>query len=249
MKIQLIRHATLLLHVYNKKILVDPVLSYAGSISPIPDVPNQNSNPLVELPIGIEAITDCDGVLVTHTHIDHFDPAAAKLLPKNIPVFCQSQDEAKLHSYGFTHVYVVHTSFTWNGINFNRTEGKHGQGELAVKMAPVSGFIISAQHEPVVYIMGDTVWCPEVISSMEQFNPDIAVCNCGGAQFSYGEPITMTTEDISELCLQYPNTKVIAVHMDAWNHCRLSRKDLRCYINSENIHNVCVPEDGESIIQ
>ncbi|MBU3091041.1 MBL fold metallo-hydrolase [Clostridium sp. CF011] len=246
MKIQLIRHATLILSVNNKRILVDPVLSEAGSIAPIGNVPNQKYNPLVELPISIDDITNCDAVLVTHTHRDHFDDAAAKLLPKSIPIFCQPEDEMKLKSYGFTDVYAIQDNYTWNNIIFNRTKGKHGHGVLAMKMAPVSGFVISLKGEIPVYIAGDTVWCTEVEKSIENFKPGIVVCNCGGAQFKYGKPITMTTKDLHELCRRYENIKIVAVHMEAWNHCRLSRKGLKCYLSANSISiNVSIPEDGE----
>lgn len=246
MKIQLIRHATLILSVNNKRILVDPVLGEVGSIAPIANVPNQKYNPLVELPISIDDITNCDAVLVTHTHRDHFDDAAAKLLPKSIPIFCQPEDEIKLKSYGFTDVHQIQDTYTWNGIIFNRTKGKHGHGVIAMKMAPVSGFVISLKDEPSVYIAGDTVWCTEVGKSIEKFKPRIVVCNCGGAQFKYGKPITMTTKDLHELCRRYETIKIIAVHMEAWNHCRLSREDLRSYLSSNNINtNVSIPGDGE----
>jgi len=246
LKIQLIRHATLIISINNKRILVDPMLSEAGSMPPIQDVPNQNYNPLVELPIDIDTITNCDAVLVTHTHSDHFDDTATKLLSRNIPIFCQPEDEIKLQSYGFTDVHPINTTYIWNDITFNRTNGRHGHGVIAMKMSPVSGFVISSKGEPTVYIAGDTVWCKEVEKSTEKFKPGIVVCNCGGAQFKYGKPITMATEDIHELCHRYPNIQVVAVHMESWNHCRLSRKDLKYYISSNNITNtVIIPEDGE----
>lgn len=248
MKIQLIRHATLIIYLNNKKILVDPMLSPAGSISPIPDVPNQNSNPLVDLPINIDSIINCDAVLITHTHIDHFDDAAAKLLSKNLPVFCQPEDEAKIQAYGFINVHPIADTKIWNDITFYRTKGKHGHGELAIKMAPVSGFVISCTGEPSVYIAGDTVWCDEVEKSIEKLKPQIIVCNCGAAQFSFGKPITMAAEDIHKLCCRFPNVKIVAVHMEAWNHCRLTRKDLKYYIYKNSIKNIIyIPKDGSSL--
>jgi len=248
LKIQLIRHATLIISVNNKRILVDPVLSAKGSMAPIENVPNQNYNPLVELPIAIDSITNCDAIIVTHTHRDHSDDVAAKLFSKNIPIFCQPEDEIKLQHYGFTDVHSISTTFIWNNIVFNRTNGKHGHDELAIKMAPVSGFVISCSAEPTVYIAGDTVWCKEVKDSIDKFKPEIIVCNCGGAQFDHGDPITMATQDINELCLRYSSLKIVVAHMDAWNHCRLSRKDLINYINTNNINtNVIIPQNGEEL--
>jgi L-ascorbate metabolism protein UlaG (beta-lactamase superfamily) len=245
LKVQLIRHATLIISINNKRILVDPLLSNAGSMAPIPKVPNQNYNPLVELRVSIDNIINCDAVLVTHTHRDHFDDAAAKLLSKNTPVFCQPEDEIKMQSNGFTDVHPIDDSYIWDNIIFNRTAGKHGHDEMAEKMAPVSGYVISCPQEPPIYIAGDTVWCREVEKSIEKFQPEVIVCNCGGAQFDHGKPITMTNEDIYEITRRYENIKIIAIHMEAWNHCRLSRKELKQYISANNISNVFIPQDGE----
>lgn len=249
MKIKLIRHATLIIYVNGKKILVDPMLSPAGTYSPIEGVTNHNFNPLVELPINIEKITNCDAILLTHTHSDHFDDAAIKLLSKCLPVFCQPEDKAKLYKLGFTNVFSINSTFTWEGITFTRTAGKHGHGIIALKMAPVSGFVISSIGEPSVYIAGDTVWCKEVNNSIEKFKPEILVCNCGAAQFPIGKPITMTAEDIYKIANSFPNIKLVAVHMEAWNHCRLSRKALKCYIAKHNFSSqVSIPSDGETLI-
>ncbi|URZ07752.1 MBL fold metallo-hydrolase [Clostridium felsineum] len=246
MKVQLIRHATVILYLDNKKILIDPMLSPINSMVPIPDVPNESLNPLVELPINIKNIINCDAVLITHTHRDHFDDAAASRLPKNITVFCQPEDEIKIKAYGFIKVYSIHDSYTWDNITFNRTGGKHGHDEIALQMAPVSGFVISSKGQPSIYITGDTVWCGEVKEAIKKYKPEIIVCNCGAAQFSYGKPITMNADDIHRLCKEFQQLKVIAVHMEAWNHCRLSRKDLKYYINRNNIEkSVLVPDDGE----
>ncbi|MGV8984214.1 hypothetical protein [Clostridium sp.] len=58
----------------------------------------------------------------------------------------------------------------------------------------------------------------------------------------------MTTQDINALCLRYSSLKVVAVHMEAWNHCRLSRKDLINYININIINtNVLIPQNGEEL--
>lgn len=249
MNIQLIRHATLLLSVNDKKLLVDPLLSPKGTMPPVPDVPNQQMNPLVDLPVSIEHLLACDAILVTHTHRDHLDQTAVELLPKNKPLFCQPDDKEQLKSMGFADVRPVAESVAWEGITFHRTGGKHGHGLLALKMAPVSGFVIASPVEPTVYIMGDTVWCPEVEQAIRKFNPEIAAANCGGAQFAYGEPITMSTEDLYKLCTGYPDLKVVAIHLEAWNHCRVTRKDLQQYIAQEGLRNhFYIPADGETLI-
>jgi len=249
MKIQFIRHATLILHFNNKKILVDPVLSQKGTISAIENVPNKNNNPLVDLQIPIESIVNCDAVFVTHMHRDHFDDMAIAKLSKNITIFCQPEDESKIKEYGFVNVISIKNSLEWEGIIINRTKGKHGHGIIAKKMAPVSGFIISALNEPNVYLMGDTVWYSYINHVLKKHVPDVVICNCGEATFSLGKAITMNSQDILSICNKLPSAKVVAVHMEAWNHCKLSRKALHDFTISNNIEKqVFIPEDGDLII-
>jgi L-ascorbate metabolism protein UlaG (beta-lactamase superfamily) len=50
MKMQLVRHATLLLEYAGMRLLVDPMLSDAGSMAPIQNSPHPRNNPLVPLP-------------------------------------------------------------------------------------------------------------------------------------------------------------------------------------------------------
>lgn len=249
MEFQLIRHATLLLTLNNKKMLVDPILNPRGSMEPVEEVPNQNLNPLVELPIPIDTIVDCDAIFVTHCHRDHFNEETAKLLPKNVPLFCQLEDEDRLQKLEFTDVRPVKDLLIWEDMKIIRTNGRHGYGLTAIKMAPVSGFFLSVPGEPSVYIAGDTVWCSCTQTAIETYLPDIIICNCGEATFATGKPITMDRQNVLSVCNSMPSTKVIAVHMEAWNHCRLTRKELREFIISNGIqHQVLVPEDGEKIM-
>src|ERR671925_2176099 len=117
MRLRLIRHATLLVEYAGQRILVDPMLDDAGARPPIENSPNPRKNPLVPLPVSAqEATSNVNCVLVSHTHSDHWDGNAAKLLPKQIPLFGQVEDEAKFRSQGFTNIQPVRESMTFNGI-------------------------------------------------------------------------------------------------------------------------------------
>lgn len=245
MKIQLIRHATLLLSLNNKRILVDPMLSSAGEMDAIPNV-NNNKNPLVELPVKLDIVNEVDAVLLTHTHRDHFDETAVQLIPKDMKVFCQPVDKEKIKGKGFRNVISIEDSYVWEGITFNRTKGHHGTGKIEKEMGLVSGFVITEQNKPSLYITGDTIWCTEVEEALETYKPEITVIFAGAAKFSEGDAITMTAEDIYHVCRKAPNTKVIAVHMEAWNHCRLTRVELKNFLEKQSLSDqVYIPYDGE----
>jgi len=248
MNLQLVRHATLVLQMNGLRIAVDPMLSPAGALDPTAPAENDRRNPLVELPSEFSGFGDLDAVIVTHTHRDHLDDAAVSVLPKELPLFCQPEDEAKLSERGFRNVHAVKESEVWNGIRLTRTGGRHGAGEMAQKMGPVSGFVLQSEGEPVLYIAGDTVWYPEVREALRRFQPDVTVVNAGGARFLTGGPITMTGPDVEQVYRSLPQTRVVAVHMGAWNHCMLSRAELRRYLEEKGISDqVLIPRDGESM--
>src|SRR5262245_40391600 len=166
MRVTLVRHATLLLEWDGRRLLVDPQLDPEGARPPIDRTPNPRRNPLVPLPIPAEEVVRwLDAVLVTHLHRDHLDETAERLLPRDIPVFCQPEDEARLRELGLL-ARPVADSVEWNGRPIHRTGGQHGTGRMAERLAPVSGFVLDG-----VYLAGDTVWCADVAGAIERHRP------------------------------------------------------------------------------
>ena len=246
-RVQLIRHATLIVHYGGRRLLVDPMFSDPGVLPPISNSPNPRPNPLVPLPTPAENIlTGIDAVVVTHTHSDHWDPAAVKLVPKNAPLLIQPPDARRMADQGFTAARPIDASTTWNGITIARTGGQHGRGDVGKRLAPVSGFVLKAAGAPTIYIAGDTVWCPEVESGLSAHTPDVVIVNAGAAQFLEGGPITMDAADVLQVCQAAPKARVIAVHMEAINHCVLTRAALREAVStSPQKPTVSIPGDGE----
>lgn len=113
-------------------------------------------------------------------------------------------------------------------------------------MAPVSGFVLRAARQPTVYIAGDTIWCEEVESALARYRPQRVVVNTGAARFLEGGPITMSADDVIRTCQAAPNSQVVAVHMEAINHCLLTRSDLAFQLVSARLlGKVAIPQDGE----
>lgn len=246
MYIRLIRHATLLLRLGDRTLLVDPMLSPAGAMNPFMPSPNSQRNPPVPLPdLDLSLV---DAAFVTHTHVDHFDEAAVNALRKDMLIFCQPEDEEKLRTSGFSSVQLVEQNLRSDGIEIFRTGGQHGTGDMGRRMGPVSGFIVRSQDEPSLYIAGDTIWCQEVEEALERHRPEIVIVNAGAAQLTGSDPITMTKEDVAEVCTHLPSATVVAVHMEAINHCRLTRKELEDFVEGEGLsEHVLIPADGEGI--
>lgn len=88
--------------------------------------------PLVELPVTIEnTYKGVEGIIVTHTHLDHWDPAAAKLLPKDILIITQHEEDAQLiRNQGFKNVKVLNGSMEFGDVTLVKTHGAHGTDEM-----------------------------------------------------------------------------------------------------------------------
>jgi L-ascorbate metabolism protein UlaG (beta-lactamase superfamily) len=245
MQLELVRHATLLLEYAGMRLLVDPMLSDAGAMAPIQNSPQPRNNPLVPLPCSVDEVLDgVRAVLVTHTHRDHWDDAAVQSVPKDLPLFCQPEDLAKMGATHFLNAAAVNNQRHWSKICITRTHAQHGTGEIGKAMAPASGYVLQAEGEPTLYIAGDTIWCAEVAEVIQRFEPEMIVVNAGGARFLERDPITMTAENVVQVCRAAPNATVIAVHMEAINHCLVTRADLTQAAGAAAVK-VKIPEDGE----
>ncbi len=235
MQLTLIRHATLVLELRGRRILVDPMLDPAGTEPPIEDTANPVRNPTVELPLPAdEIVAGLDTVIVTHLHRDHLDGTAERHLPRDVPVFCQPDDVDALRALG-VQTHPVDASLEWDGLVVHRTPGQHGFGAIAEALAPVSGFVLDD-----VYLAGDTVWYPGVEAVIDRHQPRIAVVSAGGARFLEGDHITMTPSDVTEVATRVPT--VVAVHMEAINHCHVTRHELAAACPG-----VLIPADGETL--
>jgi L-ascorbate metabolism protein UlaG (beta-lactamase superfamily) len=252
MEIHFLRHATFVVTLEEITILVDPMFSPAGAMDPPPHTPNPCPVPLVALPLDNtdlkRLVNQVDAVLVTHTHRDHWDQAAMELIPPELPLLCQPEDEPAIRHAGFTSIVPIFSSREWRGVHFTRTGGQHGTGEIGRKLGPVSGFVLKTTHNPSLYITGDTIWCAEVQEALTHHQPEVTVAYSGAAQFLKSGPITMTAEDIGALCRALPHMQVIAIHLEAWNHCLLTRAGLQDKMRQEGLSDrVRIPADGELI--
>ena len=235
MRLTLVRSATVIVELGGHRVLVDPMLDDARTRPPVPNTANPVPNPTVPLPFPAEdAVRGIDAVVVTHRHRDHLDATGEALLPRDVPVFCQPEDGDALRKLGLR-ARAVEGEMSWEGLRIFRTPARHGSGAIADALGPVSGFVLDE-----VYIAGDTVWYEDVAETIQRHHPRIAVVNAGGAEFLEGGLIIMGVDDVREIAERVP--VVVAVHMEALNHCHLSRAELRAALPD-----VLVPDDGETL--
>ncbi len=224
------------------------MLSGVGEMRPVPSRANRKRNPLIPLPVAINnLIKDTDAVLLTHYHFDHFDKTALKILPKNIPIFCQPGDDKKLKSRGFINVMPVIDEIEWESISFKRFPANHAEGVFLNKLMGKSSSYYIQKGSGSIFITGDAILDELLLYSLEQTKPELIIANAGSAGFLWGKPITLTAGSLKKITQLLPLSKIIAVHMNAINHCMLTKEDLKNFLIKENLAtNIYIPDEGEA---
>ena len=252
MKIQHIRNACMIIHYNGHRILVDPCLNPKGSLPPYTLFRKRpRLNPIVDLPQNSESmLSQITSGLITHCrygHFDHLDKSGIRLLAqKHVPVYCNHLDEPYLRRRHINTIplYLDQRSEFLTG-NITSFPTAHGHGFAGMLMRPGAGYFIELPGDKSIYISGDTVMTQTVRHVLNDLRPDISILNAGTATLDFGRPILMPIIEQLDFIRTAPD-KVIAVHLDAFNHCLTSRDILRDAVLKEGLsEKVIIPKDGE----
>ncbi|WEF33558.1 MBL fold metallo-hydrolase [Pseudoduganella chitinolytica] len=255
-QVQQIRNATAKISYGGRTFLVDPFLAKRGTYPGFPGTFNsQLRNPLVELPMPAkDVVHGVDAIIVTHTHLDHWDGGDQQFLPKGLPLFVQHEADAKLiRNQGYTDVRVLGENTSFEGVQLTKVGGRHGTdamyavAPLGEKLGEAMGVVFQAPGMKTVYVVGDTIWQGDVDRTLAKFKPDVIVLNTGEARVAgFTGSIIMGKDDVLQAYQRMPNATIVAVHMDAINHMTLSRKELAQHVRQHGIQDrVRIPADGE----
>jgi len=269
-----IRNATARLVYGGKTFLLDPMLSEKGKL---PSFAGIASNPTVDLPMSAEEITaEIDVVIVSHLHGDHFDDAAADILDKSTTMLTPRNGASpnpregmpdvpfkdSLEAKGFTNVREIGSPqadhITLDDITIHQVFARHGKGMVGDAMGGVNGLIFEAEGQPTIYWPGDTILdeAGEVEAVLKRFQPDVVIAHTGGpvVEAISSEILLMDAAQaitFFEYALrENSDAQLIAIHMDALDHCFSTRADLRAALESrggELQDRVVIPADGEQI--
>lgn len=255
-QIQQIRNATAKITYAGKTFLLDPFLAKKGAHPGFPGTFNSTQrNPLVELPIPpAEVLRAVDAVIVTHTHLDHWDGADHAYIPKALPLFVQHEADARLiRAQGYTNVRVLAENTVFEGVRLSKVGGQHGTDEMYAKkplaeaLGQAMGVVFQAPGTSTIYVAGDTVWRRDVDQALVKYRPDVIVLNAGEARMvGYAGSIIMGKDDVLRAHQAMPKAVIVATHLDAINHMTLSRKQLQDHVSQHGIdQHVRIPADGE----
>lgn len=255
---QHIRNATAKIQIGDSTFLVDPYLAPKGTYPGFEGtVHSERRNPLVDMTVSTkELLKDVDAVIVTHTHADHWDEAAQKQVPKNLPIFVQNAGDAVIiRSQGFKDVRVMGRNTEFNHIKLTKVAGQHGTDamyavpQLAELAGDAMGVVFQAPGEKTLYLMGDTIWTYQIDHALTTYQPDVVVMNTGYAELTgFDGSIIMGTEDVAKAYKTMPTAKFVTVHMDAVNHCVVTSDDMRQFVKQNKLGDrVFVPKEGEEL--
>ncbi|MDO8372129.1 MAG: MBL fold metallo-hydrolase [Polaromonas sp.] len=256
MQITQLRNATLIVHIGNRHILVDPMLAPKDALPPLRLLDGKRlRNPIVDLPAQAEAalaqVTHC---LITHCqkgHFDHLDGHGKKWLRETqLPVICTPHDAAYLRKRGLN-VQALPANHDQPSPFF---EGRirtlrctHGAGLVGRLMEHGVGYLIEMPGEPSLYLAGDTVLTPRMRDFVATYQPGVSVIPAGGARFDVGQDIIMGLDDAMAFT-RLSTGIVVANHLEAISHCPVTRKDLLAAGNIAGVaQRLRVPHDGETL--
>lgn len=256
MNITQIRNATQLITYAGKRFLIDPMLAPKDAYPGFPGTARAEvRNPMVELPCEIDALLDVDAIIVTHTHPDHWDETAASVIPKSMLIYVQNgRDEALLREQGFTRLQQLSATSTFGDITLTKTDGQHGSDEayavpeLAERLGEACGVIFQHSTEKTLYLVGDSIWIEGVADNMRRYQPGVVIMNTGWAHVLGFGPIIFGLEDVLKAHHLLPQAQIVATHMEAVNHCLVTRRTLRTYAEDNKMADVVhAPDDGDTV--
>jgi L-ascorbate metabolism protein UlaG (beta-lactamase superfamily) len=266
------RNATARLDYAGRTFLLDPMLSPKGAL---PSFAGIAPNPTVELPLPVgDILAGIDGVIVGHMHPDHFDAAAGAALPKSIPILTPdnaaaadparpaettSSFAAQLAAYGFTNVATIgDEGTTFLGVTAYQEFGAHGTGLAGELLGGINGIVLKAEGHPTIYWTGDTILDAEgrIEAILAEHRPDIVIAHTGGALVKAlsPDPILMDEQQALTLfraAMRYnPRVRIVAVHMNALDHCFTTRETLGkaiATLPADLRARIVLPREGERI--
>ena len=139
-------HATTLIDLDGTRLVTDPVLR--GHVGPLyRRVPRPLAGPLV----------DPDAILISHLHLDHYDPRSLRMFRRDTPVLAPVGARLSLHWRGFREIHEMSPGDVYRigSVDIVATPAQHrGTRHPLAARTPSLGYVVSGSRS--VYFAGDT---------------------------------------------------------------------------------------------
>ena len=251
MRIQQVRNATLVIEYGGSRFLIDPMLAEQGAYPGLPGTVNSHlPYPTAALPVPVASLLDVDAVIVTHTHPDHWDEAAAPWCRNTSPCSSSMKPIAPclLRRASATSACCATRSSRASPAPDHRA-ARLGRRHRRHRRYPRRGLRrgLRARRRGHAVPTGDTVWNAQVEDNLRRYNPQVVILNAGDARVIGLGAIIMDAQDVWQAYQAAPGATLIASHMEAVNHAVLTRRALREFaIEKGMTDRLRIPEDGEA---
>ena len=220
--VRLVGGPTALLEIGGLRLLTDPTFDPPGEYLPRPEVHlTKTAGPAVSP----EELGRVDVVLLSHDHhLDNLDNAGRAYLAR-VPRVLTTVSGADRLGDGATPMA------RWSTVEIERPGGgtlrvtgvpaQHGPDGTDHITGEVTGFVLSGDGLPTVYVSGDNASVDVVRRIVERVGPaDIAVLHTGGAQMEYlgSAYLTLSGGLAAEATRVLGARTVVPIHHDGWKH-------------------------------
>ncbi|WP_425570877.1 MBL fold metallo-hydrolase [Rugosimonospora acidiphila] len=213
-------HASALLEIGDRRVLVDPVWSPRCSPSPL-----AGPRRLHPVPVPLDLLPELDAILISHDHYDHLDMPTVQLLvgTQSAPFVVPLGVGAHLDRWGVPPERIIELDWDGSvelagGLRLTATPARHFSGRLLTKRnytlwcswvvsAPVPGGVTRR-----VYYTGDTGYFDGYPGIAEAYGPFDATLIQVGAYDARWPEIHMTPEEAVQAHLELRGGLLIPVH-------------------------------------
>jgi L-ascorbate metabolism protein UlaG (beta-lactamase superfamily) len=230
MKITHIGGPTALLTLGGLSFLTDPAFDQPRDYQ----LPGRVMTKLTGPALGVEDLGPIDAVLLSHDqHKDNLDESGRELLP-TIPLVLSTPGAAE-------RIPGVRGLENWESLTLPRPDGgvvtvtglpaRHGPEGCESVTGIVTGFLLSAEGLPTVYVSGDNASVDLVADLVARLDAgsipgvtarsvDVALLFAGAARTPLldGAPLTLTSEDAVEAARLLSSATIVPVHTEGWAH-------------------------------
>lgn len=243
LKVTLIGGPTTLLELGGLRIIVDPTFDSPQTFTGAGTEGTNGITKTASPAFGADEVPDVDVALISHDHhIDNLDYSGREFLGRANEVFTTSEGAERLGDGAVgLESYESKTVALPDGgeLTITGVPAHHGPEGVWQAAGPVTGFVLSADSLPTVYVSGDNASTEIVREIVERTGKiDVAVLFTGGASFEEiadGAYLTLTNEDAVQAAKILDAATVIPVHTDSWEHFTQSVEALERDFEAEGL--------------
>lgn len=211
-------HATVLVELDGRRVLLDPLWSDRGS--PAPGIGPKRLHPM---PVALADLPPLDAIVISHDHYDHLDLPTIRALTRiqDAPLLVPLGVGAHLERWGVPDTRII--ELDWNdsvdiaGLTLTATEARHFSGRMLRRNGTLWSSWVIANERHRVFYSGDSGYFDGYAAIGERHGPFDATLMQVGAYNDAWPDIHMVPEDAVRAHLNLRGGLLIPVHWGTFN--------------------------------